>query len=100
MRICRFGENRLGLVEGNEVRDVTAALEELPSCRYPLPPGDMLMANLDHVPARARAVAGSGPAMPLDGPTLLRPGPNPNKITGAPVNCRPGQDEAAIASAM
>ena len=37
MKICRFDDNRLGLVEGDEVRDVTAALELLPSHRYPLP---------------------------------------------------------------
>ena len=47
MRLCRFGENRLGVVEGDRVRDVTAALDELPAYRYPLPPGDMLMANLE-----------------------------------------------------
>jgi len=27
MRLCRFGDSRLGLVEGRKVRDVTAALE-------------------------------------------------------------------------
>ena len=27
MRLCRFGEDRLGVVEGTTVRDVTAALE-------------------------------------------------------------------------
>ena len=108
MRLCRFEENRLGLVDpsttlgasGEQIRDVTGALDELPSCRYPFPPGDILVANLEKVAARARALAASAPARPLDGVKLLSPIANPNKIIGAPMNYRTGQDEAAIASAM
>lgn len=33
MKICRFADNRLGLVEGNEIKDVTAALGVLPAAR-------------------------------------------------------------------
>lgn len=101
MRLCRFGENRLGVVDGDQVRDVTAALEELPAYRYPFPAGDMLMANLEKVATRARALATSSAPMPLDGLTLLSPVANPNKIIGAPVNYRKGgEDDAAIAAAI
>ena len=101
MRLCRFGENRLGVVDGDQVRDVTAALEELPAYRYPLPAGDMLVANLEKVTTRARAIAKNSAPMPLDGLTLLSPVANPNKIIGAPVNYRKGgEDDAAIAAAM
>ena len=101
MRLCRFGENRLGVVDGDQVRDVTAALEELPAYRYPFPAGDVLMANLEKVATRARALATSSAPMPLDGLTLLSPVANPNKIIGAPVNYRKGgEDDAAIAAAM
>ena len=101
MRLCRFGENRLGVVDGDQVRDVTAALEELPAYRYPFPAGDMLMANLEKVATRARTLAKSSAPMPLDGLTLLSPVANPNKIIGAPVNYRKGgEDDAAIAAAM
>ena len=101
MRLCRFGKNRLGVVDGDQVRDVTAALDELPAYRYPLPAGDMLMANLEKVTARARAIAKSSAPAPLDGLTLLSPVANPNKIIGAPVNYRKGgEDDAAIAAAM
>jgi 2,4-diketo-3-deoxy-L-fuconate hydrolase len=100
MRLCRFGENRLGLVEGDEVHDVTAALDELPSYRYPLPPGDMLVANLEKVCARARVLATSAPSSPIDRLHLLSPVANPSKIIGAPMNYRTGQDEAAIAGAL
>lgn len=107
MRLCRFGENRLGLVEtstppgaNDNVRDVTAALDELPSYRYPLPPGDMLIANIDAVAARARVLAQTAPATAIDRVHLLSPVANPSKIIGAPMNYRTGQDEAAIAGAL
>ena len=100
MRLCRFGENRLGVVEDGHVRDVTAALDELPAYRYPLPPGDMLMANLATVGVRARALAKDAPATPIDRLQLLSPVANPSKIIGAPMNYRTGQDEAAVANAL
>jgi 2-keto-4-pentenoate hydratase/2-oxohepta-3-ene-1,7-dioic acid hydratase in catechol pathway len=100
MRLCRFGSNRLGLVEGDQVRDVTAALDELPAYRYPLPAGDMLMANLEKVTARVRALAPTSASIALAGLDLLSPVANPGKIIGAPVNYRKGgEDDAAIAAA-
>jgi 2,4-diketo-3-deoxy-L-fuconate hydrolase len=101
MRLCRFGENRLGVVDGDQVRDVTAALDELPAYRYPLPAGDMLVANLEKVTARARAIAKNSAPAPLEGLKLLSPVANPSKIIGAPVNYRKGgEDDAAIAASM
>ena len=86
MRFCRFGDGRLGLVEGDSVRDVTAALDVLPRYSYPLPGHDVFIANLDAVTARARTLAKDAPALPLDGLTLLSPVANPGKIIAAPVN--------------
>lgn len=86
MRFCRFGENRLGLVEGHSVRDVTAALDVLPAVRYPLPAYDPFIANLSQVAERARAIAPAAPAIPLTGLKLLSPVANPGKIVAAPVN--------------
>lgn len=86
MRFCRFGDGRVGVVEGSMVRDVTAALEVLPACRYPLPNHDVLIANLDRVAGRARAIALHAPALPLASLTLLSPVANPGKIVAAPVN--------------
>jgi 2-keto-4-pentenoate hydratase/2-oxohepta-3-ene-1,7-dioic acid hydratase in catechol pathway len=86
MRLCRFGESRLGLVDGSQVRDVTAALEMLPNYRYPLPSHDVLMANLGQVMYEVRAIADNSPALPLDQVKLLSPVANPGKIIAAPVN--------------
>jgi 2-keto-4-pentenoate hydratase/2-oxohepta-3-ene-1,7-dioic acid hydratase in catechol pathway len=86
MKFCRFDDERLGLVDGNSVRDVTAALDVLPRCTYPLPQHDIFIANLEAVTTRARAVAKDAPALPLESVTLLSPVANPGKIIAAPVN--------------
>ena len=86
MRLCRFGDGRLGVVDGTSVRDVTAALDVLPTCRYPLPTFDPLIADLDRVADHVRAIAADAPPLPLAGLQLLSPVANPSKVIGAPVN--------------
>jgi 2-keto-4-pentenoate hydratase/2-oxohepta-3-ene-1,7-dioic acid hydratase in catechol pathway len=93
MRLCRFGEGRLGLVEDASVRDVTAALDALPTYRYPLPPFDPLIANLERVVARIQAIAATTSSQPLSSLTLLSPVANPGKIVCAPVNYQKHLDE-------
>ena len=66
MRLCRFGRGALGVVDGSTVRDVSGALEVLPASRYPLPSYDLLIANLDRVTERARAIVADAPAVPLE----------------------------------
>jgi 2,4-diketo-3-deoxy-L-fuconate hydrolase len=58
MRICRFDDNRLGVVDGNVILDVTQALDVLPAQRYPLPTHDLLYASLDLVRRRIDALTG------------------------------------------
>jgi len=86
MRFCRFNDNRLGLVDGSAVRDVTAALDVLPGARYPYPTHDVFIAHLDEVAARAKALAPTARVLALDTVTLLSPVANPGKIVAAPVN--------------
>src|SRR5262249_789534 len=93
MKLCRFNEGRLGVVDGDQIRDVTAALDVLPACRYPLPPFDPLIANLDAVVARARTVAARADPVPVRSVTLLSPVANPGKIVCAPVNYQKHLDE-------
>ncbi|WP_151447725.1 fumarylacetoacetate hydrolase family protein [Lacisediminimonas profundi] len=94
MKLCRFNDDRLGLVDGNTVRDVTAALDVLPACRYPFPRHDLMIANLDQVCKRAAELALTAPAFALDGVTLLSPVANPGKVLAAPVNYQKHLDEA------
>jgi len=87
MRICRFalrsdqaGPSRLGLLEDGGVRDVTAAVEELPAQRWPAPPGDQLIANLDRLRPQMERVAAHSPLIPRDRVMLLSPVANPGKF--------------------
>jgi 2-keto-4-pentenoate hydratase/2-oxohepta-3-ene-1,7-dioic acid hydratase in catechol pathway len=93
MRLCRFDEGRLGVVDGHQIRDVTGALEVLPTVRYPFPLYDALVATLPKVVARARIVMDGAPAVPLDRVRLLSPIANPGKIIAAPVNYQKHLDE-------
>ncbi len=86
MRLCRFGNDRLGVVDENHVRDVTSVLDALPSYRHPLPAFDVVIANLDLLKPRLDAVAAQSTPMRLDDLRLLSPVANPGKIVGAPVN--------------
>jgi len=86
MRLCRFDPDRLGLVEGDVVRDVTAALDVLPPVTYPLPRHDLLVAHLPDVLSRARDVAAASPVVRLSDIRLLSPVANPGKLVAAPVN--------------
>jgi 2-keto-4-pentenoate hydratase/2-oxohepta-3-ene-1,7-dioic acid hydratase in catechol pathway len=86
MRLCRFDDDRLGLVQGDQVLDVSQALAEIPMQRWPLAPGDPLIANLDRVAAAAKTLAKSAPRKPLAQVKLLSPVANPGKIIAAPIN--------------
>jgi 2-keto-4-pentenoate hydratase/2-oxohepta-3-ene-1,7-dioic acid hydratase in catechol pathway len=93
MRLCRFDDNRLGVVLGQEVADVTSVLERLPACRYPLPRDDLLVASLPALRSAIDAAIGSAARLPLATLTLLSPVANPGKLVGAPVNYRKHLDE-------
>ena len=91
MKLCRY-DDRLGLVEGDTVRDVTAALDVLPGARYPLPCHDLMIEHLDAVAAAARTMGGD--ARPLSEVRLLSPVANPGKLVAAPVNYKAHLEEA------
>ncbi len=86
MKLCRFNDNRLGLVQEDQVLDVSEALDALPALRYPYPPADQLIAHLPAVQARVTALAATAQRVPLASVTLLSPVANPGKIIAAPVN--------------
>ena len=94
MRLCRFNDNRLGLVEGDQVADVTAALDVIPSYSWPLPEGDLLIQNLDAVLEKAKGLAAGAQRIAVADAKFLSPVANPSKIVGAPVNYQLHIDEA------
>jgi 2-keto-4-pentenoate hydratase/2-oxohepta-3-ene-1,7-dioic acid hydratase in catechol pathway len=94
MRLCRFDDNRLGVVVDEEVRDVTPVVARLPAQRWPLPKGDPLVAALGGLRPHIEAELARAPARPLAQVKLLSPVANPSKIVAAPVNYRRHLEEA------
>ena len=86
MKLCRFDDNRLGLVENETVADVSAALDILPTVRWPAPHGDQLIANLDTVRAEIERISSAAKRAALSEVNLLSPVANPTKVIGTPVN--------------
>lgn len=95
MKICWYDDNQLGVVLGDEVRDVSVALRVLPPARYPGPRGDALIASLDAVRAEIERLLPTAPAKPVAEARFLSPVVNPTKIIGVPVNYLKHVEEAA-----
>ena len=86
MRICRYNADKLGLVKGDQLIDVTPALEAIPETRWPRPPGDAMIARLDAVREGILANQRMGYVQGVRNVTLRSPVANPGKIVGAPAN--------------
>lgn len=86
MKLCRFNDDRLGLVDGEDVADVTGALEVINKTGWPAPMGDAFIANLDAVCAKAADLSASAARHPISTVVLKSPVANPTKVIGAPVN--------------
>lgn len=86
MKICRYDDNRVGLVGDDGIRDVTSVLSELGSFGYPLPRFDPLIEKLVSLKGRLENAASRVNPIPVDRVKLLAPVANPGKIIAAPVN--------------
>ncbi len=95
MKICRFNDDRLGLVRGDTIHDVTSVLELLPPLRWPVPPGDQLIANLDRLRPEIEKRAAGGSTHKVAAVTLRSPVANPSKLIAAPLNYTLHVDESA-----
>ena len=86
MKICRYDDNRIGLVQDDGIRDVTSVASDLGAFGYPLPGFDPFIARLDTLREKMPAAAKGAKAVPADTVKLLSPVANPGKIIAAPVN--------------
>jgi len=86
VKICRYDDERVGLVQDGAIRDVTAVLEALGSFAYPLPKYDPFVAKLGSLKHRIEETARRARPVPVDRVKLLAPVANPGKIIAAPVN--------------
>jgi 2-keto-4-pentenoate hydratase/2-oxohepta-3-ene-1,7-dioic acid hydratase in catechol pathway len=94
MRLCRYDDDRLGVVHGTTVHDVTSVLDELPAVRWPLPLGDLLIGALPRLRDKLERAAAGAPGKDVRSVTLLSPVANPTKIIGAPINYKEHVEES------
>lgn len=85
MRICRFqmkanGPIRLGLVVDETLFDVTSVADLLPAQRWPYPPGDLFIANLERLRPAILAAAAKAAPIALADVLLKCPVANPGKF--------------------
>lgn len=86
MRICRFDEDRLGVVIGDKVHDVTQAQNEIrAAARYDMK-GDPVIAALPAWRKRLEEMAAKIAGKPVSGVKLLSPVARPSKVMAAPTN--------------
>lgn len=88
MRICRFDKDRLGVVIGDMVHDVSAAQDEIRAAAPYDMKGDAVIAALPQWRARLEKMAASVPGKPLAQVKLLAPVARPSKLMAAPTNYR------------
>jgi 2-keto-4-pentenoate hydratase/2-oxohepta-3-ene-1,7-dioic acid hydratase in catechol pathway len=94
MKICRYDDNRLGLVGDDGIRDVSAVLARLPAVTYPFPRHDALIAHLAELGPQIERTAQSAKPIAAEKVKLLSPIANPGKIIAAPVNYKKHLEEA------
>lgn len=85
MKICRYqdvpeGPVKVGVVRENMVHDVTAATDGLPDVRWPYPPGDLFIANLDKLRPLMEELANKATPVPVSDVLLRTPVANPGKF--------------------
>jgi 2,4-diketo-3-deoxy-L-fuconate hydrolase len=86
VKLCRYGEDRLGVVIGDTVRDVTDAQTEIrAAARYDMK-GDAVIAALPEWRGKLEAMAEKAEPIPVDSVDLLSPIARPGKLMAAPVN--------------
>lgn len=95
MRICRFNDDRLGVVENDIVKDVTSVADKLPLLRWPVPKGDHFIAHLDQMIPLIREAAKTAPSIPLKDVKLLSPVANAPRVIAAPLNYKLHVQESA-----
>jgi 2-keto-4-pentenoate hydratase/2-oxohepta-3-ene-1,7-dioic acid hydratase in catechol pathway len=85
MKLCRFGENRYGVVRDGQVYDVTEQVANA-VVAAPLQRGDAAIANLAAIVRLVEGAKLGPPAGAANNTKFLAPVINPTKIVCAPVN--------------
>lgn len=86
MKIARFNHDKLGVIKGDWIADVTAALSHLPPRTWPGAWGDPLISALPQLLPRIEESSATAPLVPLSAVRLNSPVASPSKVIGAPAN--------------
>lgn len=88
MRICRFDNDRLGVVLGDKVHDVSAAQQDIRAAAPYDMKGDAVIAALPSWRGRLEKLAAASPGKLLSEVNLISPVARPSKVMAAPTNYR------------
>jgi 2-keto-4-pentenoate hydratase/2-oxohepta-3-ene-1,7-dioic acid hydratase in catechol pathway len=86
MRICRFDNDRLGIVSNDLVHDVTAVQEQIRTATPYITKGDAIIRALPEWRDRLAAEAAKVRGIPIRDVKLLSPVARPSKAVAAPTN--------------
>ena len=86
MKICRYDDDRMGVVIGDKVHDVTAAQTEIRAASPYTAMVDPVIAALPAWRARLEKMAAAAPGKPISQVKLLSPVARPPKTIAAPTN--------------
>ena len=94
MKFCRFDNDRLGVIIGGTVRDVTAVQDEIRAAHPYDAKSDAIIAALPEWRSRLEDMAADAAPITLESVNLLPPVARPGKLMAAPVNYKAHIDEA------
>ena len=100
MKLCRYDDDRLGVVRGDLVHDVTDAQTEIRKSAPYAMKGDAVVAALPQWRERMERLADKAPGKPIRQVRLLAPVARPSKLSCAPTNYQAHIEEMRKASAQ
>src|SRR2546427_7522790 len=99
MRLCRYDDDRLGVVRGKMVHDVTEAQTQIRAAAPYAMKGDAVIAALPAWRGRIEEIAAKAPGKPVSQVKLLAPVARPSKLVAAPTNYTAHIEEMAARAA-
>jgi 2-keto-4-pentenoate hydratase/2-oxohepta-3-ene-1,7-dioic acid hydratase in catechol pathway len=95
MKLCRYDDDRLGVVRGELIHDVTQAQTQIRAAAPYAMNGDAVIAAFPAWRARLEEMAAKAPGKPISAVRLLSPVARPSKLVAAPTNYKAHIDEMA-----
>jgi 2,4-diketo-3-deoxy-L-fuconate hydrolase len=86
MKLCRYDDDKLGVVKGDMVHDVSAVQAEIRAAAPYAMKGDAVVAGLPKWRDKLQQAADKAPSKPIASVKLLPPVARPSKLTCAPTN--------------